>query len=98
MTEAERAANAAKIRDLIAHPPQRFPPQPPGIALKDWIAKCRAEGLVATDDAPAPPVRRGLTPQQMAANIRAAAAQPVEIRKIEPAPGRQPEDEIGEII
>lgn len=74
MTADERAANSAKIRELMTQPRERFPPQPPGITLKDWVAHCRANGLVEIGEPQGPDTAPKISPQQMAERIRAAAS------------------------
>lgn len=73
-TDEERAANSAAIRAMMAKPAQRLPPQPPGVTLAEWARHCRENNLMQ-DGAPESiyPSPR-LSPQEVAANLRASAA------------------------
>lgn len=57
LTAEERAENARKIRELLAQPQRRIPPQPPGYTVQEWARKCREEGLFVDDPESLAPTR-----------------------------------------
>lgn len=75
MSAEERARNAEEIRRMMAQPQRRLPPQPPGITLADWAAKCRAEGIEDTTPDSHAYTGPRLTREQLADKIRRSAPQ-----------------------
>lgn len=72
-SEAELAANAAAIREMMAKPQRRLPPQPPGVTMMAWAQHCRDNDLF--EEGPPVPLtsipRR--SPHEAAEEIRAHA-------------------------
>jgi hypothetical protein len=68
----EQAANAAKIKEMMAAPARKFPPQPPGVTLRDWVQHCKDNDLYE-DSAPSTPLQRPRSPHEVAEELRAHA-------------------------